>query len=214
MLQFNWRQPIRSYTKQTPERTTKIILPKWYYTIDLGQYSYINDEAEVVSFRKPQKVQIGKYCSIGICKFIVDGDHNVHFASTYPFKEFNYSKTAKENANFKGTPVVQNDVWIGDGAIIYGGVTIHNGAVIAGQAVVTKDVPPYAVVGGNPARILKYRFDHDTINGFQKVQWWDMPHDVICESLAPFLDNPDLFLKQADCLHLINHDDSTKVNLD
>jgi hypothetical protein len=102
MLKFNWRQPLRTYTKQILGKTTQIILPKWYYKIELGDFSFINDEAEVISFRKPQKVTIGKYSSIGSCKFVVDGDHNINFASTYPFKEFNFSKTACENFNFKG----------------------------------------------------------------------------------------------------------------
>lgn len=71
--------------------------------------------------------------------------------------------------------ILQNDVWIGHGATVMAGVTLHNGCVVAANTVVTKDIPPYAIVGGNPARILRYRFDEDTIGGLQKIAWWDWP---------------------------------------
>lgn len=73
----------------------------------------------------------------------------------------------------KGSIILQNDVWIGHGATVMAGVTLHNGCVVAANAVVTKDVPPYAIVGGNPAKILRYRFDEDTVSGLQKIAWWD-----------------------------------------
>lgn len=75
----------------------------------------------------------------------------------------------------KGTVIIQNDVWVGHGATIMAGVTLHNGCVVAANAVVTKDVPPYAIVGGNPAKILRYRFDETTITALQKIAWWDWP---------------------------------------
>jgi acetyltransferase-like isoleucine patch superfamily enzyme len=184
----------------TPSRITKLIVPRWYSKIDLGDYSYINDEAEVHSFRSSQTLTIGKYCSIGKCQFIIDGDHNMSYASTYPFKEFAFSKRAPENKNLKGMPVVGNDVWICDGAIIYGGVTIGDGAIVAGHAVVTKPVPPYAVVAGNPARIVKHRFEDDMVEAFVESRWWDLPHETICSELAPLMDDPELFLKRLSML--------------
>ena len=94
MFRYNFKNPIKTYTKSNKD---KLIYPKWYSKIELGDYSYINDEAKVYSFRNPQTIKIGKYCSIGNCKFVIDGDHNIKFASTYPFNEFGYSKSAPEN---------------------------------------------------------------------------------------------------------------------
>ena len=84
----------------------------------------------------------------------------------------NYYKGYSIQNKKKTSIVIQNDVWIGQAVTIYGGVTIHNGAVVAGNSVVTKDVPPYAIVGGNPARVIKYRFDEETIKKLLKIEWW------------------------------------------
>ena len=95
---------------------------------------------------------------------------------------------ARPNNWGKANPVIGNDVWIGRDVTIYSGVTIGDGAVIAGQSVVTQSVPPYAVVAGNPARIVKYRFDAETIAALLEVKWWDLPDDVL-RTLIPFEDD-------------------------
>lgn len=90
---------------------------------------------------------------------------------------------------FDSTPekvVINNDVWIGMKSTIMGGVTVGNGAIIAAHSVVTKDVPPYAVVGGVPAKIIKYRFTEDIIEGLQKSEWWNQPDDVLRENITVF----------------------------
>lgn len=96
----------------------------------------------------------------------------------------NYGSVVQGNATFlkdtstdrwiprKGSIILQNDVWIGHGATVMPGVILRNGCVVATDAVVTKDVPPYAIVGGNPAKIIRYRFDESTILGLQKIAWW------------------------------------------
>jgi acetyltransferase-like isoleucine patch superfamily enzyme len=198
MFRFQYDRPLKSFTKSLPNKFEKIVLPRWYSKVELGAYSYMNDQAEIHSFRSPQTVEIGKYCSVGKCKIIVDGDHNIRFASTYPFQEFGYSKLAPENSSVKSPPIIGNDVWIGDDSVIFGGVTIHDGAVVAGHAVVTKDVPPYAVVGGNPAKIIKYRFKDDIVKRLENIQWWNFPHDVICTQLAPYLGDIEEFLLRAE----------------
>ena len=78
----------------------------------------------------------------------------------------------------KGSIVIQNDVWVGYGVTIMAGVTLHNGSVVAAGSVVTKDVPPYAIVGGNPAKVIRYRFDDNIIDGLQKIAWWDWSNEV------------------------------------
>jgi len=104
------------------------------------------------------KLEIGSYCSIAPnVRFLLGGEHQLYSITTYPFKVKSFGK-ARE-AGSKGDIVVKDDVWIGDGAIICSGVTIGQGAIIAAGSVVTKDVAPYAIVGGNPAKFIKWRFD-------------------------------------------------------
>ncbi len=85
----------------------------------------------------------------------------------------------------KETPTIGNDVWIGSGALILSGASIGDGAVVAAHSVVTKPVPPYAIVAGNPARVVKYRFDEATIQELLALKWWDLPDDVIFQRLVP-----------------------------
>ena len=88
----------------------------------------------------------------------------------------------------KGETTIGNDVWIGEGVTIKGGVTIGDGAVLAMNACVTRDVPPYAIVGGVPAKIIRYRFDNNIIQGLLSIRWWDKPEDWIIEHAPDFCD--------------------------
>jgi len=123
-------------------------------SIELGAYSYMHPDTQVKCWASPCIVKTGKYCSIAKCKFIFDGNHNPGFATTFPFKELKYNDDAPLNTLKKSPPVLGNDIWISDDSVIYSGVTIHDGAIIAGQSVVTKDVPAGATVVGNPARLI------------------------------------------------------------
>ncbi|MBR1638760.1 MAG: CatB-related O-acetyltransferase [Treponema sp.] len=106
------------------------------------------------------KLRIGSYCSIAPnVRFLLGGEHQIKSISTYPFKVMSFGD-ARE-AGSKGDIVVKDDVWICDGAIICSGVTVGQGAIIAAGSVVTKDVEPYAIVGGNPAHFIKWRFDEE-----------------------------------------------------
>ncbi|GAX82898.1 hypothetical protein CEUSTIGMA_g10324.t1 [Chlamydomonas eustigma] len=173
--------------------------------IQLGDHSYKSDHAWVRCWHEKCVVMVGKYCSIASCKFVYDGNHNHTFATTFPFKELCGVENAPLNAmNSRPPPMVGHDVWICDDAIIYAGVNIGHGAVVAGQAVVTKDVPPYAIVGGNPAKVIKYRFPPDTIKRFLSVEWWHLPHQAICDHLAPLMAEPEEFLKAAEMLKNAN----------
>jgi acetyltransferase-like isoleucine patch superfamily enzyme len=116
----------------------------------------------------PAKLVIGSYCSIapGV-QFLLGSEHNLNTISTYPFKvkKFGYNQEARS----KGSIIIKDDVWIGMNAIICSGITIGQGSVIAAGAVVTKDIDPYAIVGGNPAHIIKYRFSKDIIERLLKL---------------------------------------------
>ena len=138
-------------------------------------------------------VLIGKYSSIGHgIKFIVGLNHDSSSVSTYPFQEIFegvFDKNAELHPQCNHCQIIiGNDVWIGAYATIMGGVKIGNGAVIGAGAVVAKDVPPYAVVVGNPARVIRYRFDEATIEWLQKLRWWNWAPEKI-KSCWPELQN-------------------------
>ena len=167
--------------------------------IELGYASYASPSAWVKCWHRKATVKIGKYCSIAACKFVFDGNHNPYMASLFPFKELGYCDDAPLNAlNDKPPALVGSDVWIGDDVTIYAGVVVGDGAVICGQAVVTKDVAPYSIVGGNPARVIKYRFSPEIVERMIRVRWFDLPHDFICKSLAPVMDDVKEFLRRAE----------------
>jgi acetyltransferase-like isoleucine patch superfamily enzyme len=119
---------------------------------------------------KKMKIEIGKYCSIARDVVFLGITHNTEGISTYPFYPFDI----KQQLYRKDKTTICNDVMIGYGATILGGVTIGNGAVIGAKAVVTKDIPPYAIVGGVPAEVIRYRFKPDQIAELEEMKWWDM----------------------------------------
>lgn len=124
-------------------------------------------------------IAIGKGCSLAeAVTFMVDLNHD-YSAVVQGVLSCLQNDKMPYKSNRKASIILQNDVWIGHGVIIMAGVTLHNGCVVAAGSVVTKDVPPYAIVGGNPARILRYRFDKDTIDGLQKIMWWDWPPTLL-----------------------------------
>lgn len=142
----------------------------------IGAYSYVGPSGELCGAR------IGRFCSIAARVVIGPFEHPTDWISTHPF-QFGRSRKFKfwaEAAEFrfnqlelKPAPHIGNDVWIGDGARIMRGVTIGNGAIVAAGAVVTRDVPPYAIVGGVPAKVIRHRFDQDTIMRLERAQWWN-----------------------------------------
>lgn len=151
--------------------------------LHLGDHSYVGSYQ--IKFWSPERandvVKVGKFCSLADnITFVIDGNHSFHTFSTYPFKE-RFGWDCRANNWGKTVPRIGNDVWIGSGVTIYSGVTIGDGAVVGGQSVVTKNVPNYAVVAGNPAQVKKYRFDEDIINRLNqlKVNWWDFDLEII-----------------------------------
>lgn len=138
---------------------------------------------------KSSLVNVGSYCSIATDVFVVlDGNHSYTGFSTFPFKEsLGWDTTA--NIWAKSIPEIGSDVWIGMNALILSGVSIGHGAVIAANTVVTKDVPPYAIVAGNPGRIKKYRFSQDIINELLRYPWWTLPDETIRKEILPTIGN-------------------------
>ncbi|MBR06063.1 MAG: chloramphenicol acetyltransferase [Rickettsiales bacterium] len=161
--------------------------------IIVGDYTYYDDFESVDNFEKNvkyhfdftgDKLIIGKFCMIASdVKFIMNGaNHLTDAITTYPFAIFgNGWETAMEGRSYpqKGDLIIGNDVWIGYNATIMAGVTIGDGAIIATNATVVKDVPPYSIVGGNPAQVIKYRFDEATREKLLQLKWWDWPIEKI-----------------------------------
>ena len=169
--------------------------------IIVGDYTIYNDfvkdpvdfEKNNVLYHYPinnDRLIIGKFCSIACgAKFLfTSANHTLKSLSNYTFpiffEEWGLDKKDITSAwDNKGDIIIGNDVWIGYEAIIMAGVNIGNGAVIASRAVVTKDVPPYTIVGGTPAKEIRLRFDKDIINRLQELQWWNWPVEKIRQCL-------------------------------
>ena len=170
--------------------------------IEVGDYTMYNDfsnnpmefEQNNVLYHYPvnhDRLVIGKFCSIACgAKFLFNSaNHTLSSLSTYPFPLFFEEwglekKDVARSWDNKGDIIIGNDVWIGFEAVIMAGVTIGDGAIIGTRAVVTKDVPPYTVVGGIPARPIKKRFDEDTISKLLRIKWWDWPNEKIARNIA------------------------------
>ena len=169
--------------------------------IMVGEYTMYNDfrddptlfEHNNVLYHYPindDKLMIGKFCSIACgAKFLFNSaNHTMTSLSTYPFPIFFEEwgldrKDVASSWDHKGDIVIGNDVWIGYEAVVMAGVTIGDGAIIGTRAVVTKDVPPYMIVGGIPARPIKKRFSEETIEKLLDLQWWDWPREKLAENI-------------------------------
>ena len=183
--------------------------------ITVGDFTMYNDfvndptlfENNNVLYHYPinhDKLQIGKFCSIACgAKFLFNSaNHTLSSLSTYPFplffEEWGLEKKDVTNAwDNKGDIVIGNDVWIGYEAVVLAGVTIGDGAIIGTRAVVTKDVPPYTIVGGVPAKPIKRRFPEETISALLEIQWWNWSEERIARNIGAIQSGNIEQLKQA-----------------
>jgi acetyltransferase-like isoleucine patch superfamily enzyme len=161
----------------------------------VGKFSY-GPPPTIFSWGEGCKVQVGNFCAFaGGVEIFVGGDHRIDWITTYPFMSFGdywpNGRGISGHPKTKGDVIIGNDAWIGHDAFILSGVTIGNGAVVGAKSVVTKNVPPYAIVAGNPARIVKYRFDEDTIVKLLTIAWWNWDSNEINEAI-PFLLSSDI----------------------
>lgn len=163
--------------------------------IIVGDYTYYDDPEDVYNFEKnvlylfefmQDKLIFGKFCQIATgVRFIMNGsNHAMNGFSTYPFKVFGgqWSK-APLDVKSKGDTVIGNDVWIGNSATIMQGIKIGDGAIIGTNSLVTKDVPAYTIVGGNPAKEIRKRFDEETIQLLLAIKWWDWDVQKITDNI-------------------------------
>ncbi|WP_099192305.1 Vat family streptogramin A O-acetyltransferase [Tepidibacter mesophilus] len=167
--------------------------------IIVGDYTYYDDFSDPKEFEKNvlyhyeflgDKLVIGKFCAIASdVKFIMNGaNHKIKAFTTYPFGIFGNGWESGmpkiEELPFKGDTMIGNDVWIGMNSTIMPGIKVGDGAIIATKAVVTRDVPPYTIVGGNPAKIIRKRFTDEIIEVLLKIKWWNWEIEKITENIS------------------------------
>jgi len=167
--------------------------------IVVGGYTYFDRHISLAIFTPDDRIEIGKFCSLAKDVVILaGGNHMMTRATTFPFKWLSTRAEPEErytDAANKGATVIGHDVWIGHGATVLSGVKIGNGAVVGAQAVVAKDVPDYAIVVGNPAEVIRYRFKPETIERLLKLCWWDWEESKIAANLDWLYTNSDDWLQ-------------------
>ncbi|MGN1305484.1 MAG: CatB-related O-acetyltransferase [Oscillospiraceae bacterium] len=175
---------------------TALTIDKDSYIVGAVAETSVDMDKQLDVHRGCYNLQIGKYTSIAEnVLFMIDMNHDYTAVCQGVISEFK-NHECKNNLNRKGQILIGNDVWIGSHATIMGGVTIHNGAVIATNAVVTKDVPPYAIVGGNPAKIIRYRFSEDIIKKLQIISWWNWSSELIRQRYSDFEKGVEYFTEK------------------
>ena len=178
---------IRSADESHPRRDPRV---------QIGAHTYGISHRTMKLFGPDDRVTIGKYCSIAEGVKFICGEHSTSLVSTYPLGILPFVESVPEiDSITKGPIAVGNDVWIGTNAIVLSGVTVGDGAVVAAGAVVTRDVPPYAMVAGVPARVIKMRFTVEQIESLLRIAWWHWPEDRIKANIGLFYSGVDAFTR-------------------
>jgi len=164
--------------------------------IEVGDYTYYDDPGDPTAWEQdnvlyaygPERLVIGRYCALAEgSRFVMAGaNHAMLGPSTFPFGIFggSWAETTMDlvmSAPSRGDTVVGHDVWLGYRALVMPGVTIGHGAVVAAGSVVVSDIPPYAIAGGNPARVLRMRYDEDDVARLLRATWWDWPVELVTQ---------------------------------
>jgi len=164
--------------------------------VTVGEYTYGLRRESFFAYHPDDRVVIGKFCSIADGVRFVFGGHETGRVSTFPFKAVCFGGEPHSDAVSKGNITIGNDVWIGANAVILSGVHIGHGAVVAAGAVVNKNVPPYALAAGVPARVIKYRLRPDQVEALLQIQWWDWPLEKTKQNLGLFYGDVDGFIRR------------------
>lgn len=173
------------------DKTAKVYSGTEFYNSSIGRHSYIGYNSEVHS------CDIGSFCSIANQLIVGGANHPLNWVSTSPVFYNVLGGTGRHLGNHEIAPlkrtIIGNDVWIGSRVTIMQGLNIGTGAVIGAGSIVTKDVPPYAVVAGSPARIIKYRFDENTIQKLLNSKWWELSDEEL-KLYSKYINQPMVFL--------------------
>jgi acetyltransferase-like isoleucine patch superfamily enzyme len=191
---------LRTHARRAKRRLTRLIPPtfgsvawlKQHGMLIVGRHSYAPPAFVQVVAGDSARVIIGNWCSLASDVVIMPGgNHRIDTVTTYPIQR-RYGLAGADEAGqpwSKGDVVIGNDVWIGYGAKILGGISIGDGAVVAAWSVVTKSVPPYTIVAGVPARPLRRRFDQEIIESLLRIRWWDWDDTVVLERIDDLTSN-------------------------
>jgi Acetyltransferase (isoleucine patch superfamily) len=167
--------------------------------VEIGDFTYGNPQ--VFSWNEGAKLVIGKFCSVAQdVRIMLGGEHRPDWVTTYPFNALiDQFSSIQGHPKSKGDVIIGHDVWIGMSATILSGVHIGNGAVVGANALVTKDVPDYAIVGGNPARFIRFRFKRPVVKQLLRTAWWDWDDEALVAAI-PMLQSGRIkdFLNYAD----------------
>lgn len=193
--------PMAVYPKSGYDRMTNVRPTLTRANIEVGEFTYFSDqdfESHVTHHYDfiGDKLVIGKFCQIGAgVNFVMNGaNHQMNAATTFPFyvmDGWEQAPPAMSDFRMKGDTVVGNDVWFGENVTVLPGVKIGDGAIIGRNSVVGTDVAPYTIVAGNPARLIRQRFDAELTDLLLRLRWWDKPVDEI-QRLIPMLTSGDL----------------------
>lgn len=160
--------------------------------VDIGKYTY--GSPRILHWGEDAKLKIGKFCSIAEgTNIFLGGNHRYDWITTYPFSaldgDWPESRGIVGHPATRGDVIIGNDVWIGFGATIMSGVKIGDGAVIGAMSIITRDVSPYSIMVGNPAKEIKKRFNDDVINKLLEIQWWNWPEEKIRKNIGILCSN-------------------------
>jgi acetyltransferase-like isoleucine patch superfamily enzyme len=166
-------------------------LAERYPSYEIGRKSY--GDVRIIAYDTSTRLLIGRYCSFadGV-EILVGGEHRPDWVTTYPFNALDPRFShIKGHPHSKGDIVIGNDVWIGRNAIILSGVKIGDGAVVAAGSVVVKNIPPFSIAAGNPAKVIKARFPDDVIAALLEIQWWNWDEERV-DRAVPMLQSSDV----------------------
>jgi len=171
--------------------------------ISIGKGTYASGPPRLRAHHPNNRIAIGKYCSLAEnVTIFAGGNHPMHQITTHPLALYldaaGFAEWTRECRDGDETTTIGNDVWLGDGAMVLSGVTVGDGAVIGARAVVARDVPPYAIVAGNPASVVRMRFSESEIAALLRIRWWDWTSERISEAVPMLCSgNIEAFLRYA-----------------
>jgi virginiamycin A acetyltransferase len=172
---------------QWPQSSVPIRTPSY----EIGEFTYFSPTLSLNAWKPGERIVIGKFCSIGEHVVIATGGmRRTDLAALFPFDHEIYRTTPDTT--------IGHDVWIGMASMVVGGVQVGHGAVLATGSVVLTDVPPFAIVAGNPARVVRYRFSEEMVKRLLRIAWWDWPIEKIAANRSWFFEPIDAFARQFD----------------